>query len=745
MAKLEPSKKPRILLRKQQFAPPSVGGFRQMGKKKLAKAQKRKKALVWWTAPVFVVVTLCALVLAVMRSRAAAADLRAQSVASFRRGEASLRADDNAAARKLFEEAIVLDGHNDNAHFAMAQLATQENRFEEAVAAIRAVTAYRPSSESAWMNLHALYYNARKDREAYDTLVEVVRINPRRMDTLLRLGDTAMNVYADAAQCREYLAQAEALAPASAFLRLRNALIVPPIFDSDAQLREYRGALEGAAREAAAGDEGGRAALAKLANLDHTTLPSLFYLVYHGRNDRELMRDVQAALARAFPVLSSTAPHLLLPPSAGSSTAPPGGPRVRVGFISRFWNRAAVAKLFGGIVSRLPRERFEVIVFAPDEAAGKNADMRDDPLAPTLQSLGASAGVRVVTVKKAFAVGNRAVAHREKLDVAVFCSVGMDMGELTWAHGRLAPVQIATWGHPQTTGLHTIDYFVASDLFVNRRQQRGGAGPGHFSEQLVRFKSLGFFFQQPTVPRAIAAEANAKKHDMSTMVDKVPPGAPTYMIPQSLVKLHHSLDGVLQQLLQLSPKAYVLIGASKLSDAWRQRLAARMRRVVGAEHMDRVLFLPRMRTVDFWRIMAMADVIIDPYTTSASVNTVEALAMCKIVVTLPKLQSTLAFAAGMYRRIGLRALIATDEHDFVQTAHRLLINKGYRANVERDICDANKVLFEDQAAVDEWSDFLWRVGGREQADRGAAAAAEAEAPNAESAASEPISFGAQSS
>lgn len=69
-----------------------------------------------------------------------------------------------------------------------------------------------------------------------------------------------------------------------------------------------------------------------------------------------------------------------------------------------------------------------------------------------------------------------------KLDVLVYGDVGMDALTTGLAHSRLSPVQVAFWGHPGTTGLSTMDYFITSDLFEG--EIRGGAGWVPASEQV---------------------------------------------------------------------------------------------------------------------------------------------------------------------------------------------------------------------------------------------------------------------
>jgi hypothetical protein len=65
-----------------------------------------------------------------------------------------------------------------------------------------------------------------------------------------------------------------------------------------------------------------------------------------------------------------------------------------------------------------------------------------------------------------------------------------------WAASRLARVQIALWGHPSTSGMTSIDYFLSSDSF-HEEVNAFGDPQNQFIEQLVRLDSLGFYFERP--------------------------------------------------------------------------------------------------------------------------------------------------------------------------------------------------------------------------------------------------------
>jgi hypothetical protein len=91
----------------------------------------------------------------------------------------------------------------------------------------------------------------------------------------------------------------------------------------------------------------------------------------------------------------------------------------------------------------------------------------------------------------------------------------MDPSTIVWASARLAPIQMVTWGHPSTTGLSSIDYYLSSEYFHYYPMSSGDpqltpfsdesdddskktiVPQDFFAEQLVQFRSLNFLFQKP--------------------------------------------------------------------------------------------------------------------------------------------------------------------------------------------------------------------------------------------------------
>ncbi len=109
---------------------------------------------------------------------------------------------------------------------------------------------------------------------------------------------------------------------------------------------------------------------------------------------------------------------------------------------------------------------------------------------------------RSVVVPEDLAAARRLIEALE-LDVLFYQDIGMEPFSYWLAFSRLAPVQCVSFGHPDTTGIPTMDYFISNDLYETPAAQT------HYSERLFLLHDLGslaYYYRppapQPSKPRA---------------------------------------------------------------------------------------------------------------------------------------------------------------------------------------------------------------------------------------------------
>src|SRR5207249_8981715 len=141
-------------------------------------------------------------------------------------------------------------------------------------------------------------------------------------------------------------------------------------------------------------------------------------------------------------------------------------------------------------VTDLDRDRFEVCVYS---------------LSPGVDSVTTAIAARADRMRP-FVGGDALpstiapILRSEKLDVLVYPELGMGQVTFALASMRLAPRQLAAWGHPVTTGHATIDAFFSCDSMEPPNAQE------HYTEKLVRLPGIGTRFARPALPPPAARE-----------------------------------------------------------------------------------------------------------------------------------------------------------------------------------------------------------------------------------------------
>lgn len=293
------------------------------------------------------------------------------------------------------------------------------------------------------------------------------------------------------------------------------------------------------------------------------------------------------------------------------------------------------------------------------------------------------------------------------------------------------------WGHPSTTGYHSIDYYLSSEKFHRHIYDQSFTtidvtteaaypsstallsaaqtpyGYQYFLEQLVQFDTLGFYFERPlldvdfgTVSTVAVPESSLLSvvPDIGTDVPQelIPyvtrsrsyyqailfalQGAKTVasaqlselitrklnnntsiaLCPQHMPKFHPHFDTILMGILTQSPNTVIVLVDNREKRQWRRTLIERWRRRVLTERvtagrpdtensaltsavealLSRIVWVPWLTPQEYVTMLAIGDVMLDPYPFGGGVTTLESIAVCTPVVTLPGAQSVPQLAAG---------------------------------------------------------------------------------------------------
>ncbi len=451
---------------------------------------------------------------------------------------------------------------------------------------------------------------------------------------------------------------------------LGSALLLPAVYagkDDLARCREsYRQGLHDLQERS--GDFSWKRAQDALADMRWTN----FYLAYQGRNDRELQSlygdFIRGLLRRAAPGFVE-----------GPARRVREGARLRVGFLSHFFFNCTAGRYFASWVRGLDASRFETFVYYT------NPLVADD----TRAIAASAAHFRHVASRTVHDIARQVLA--DELDILVYPELGMHADSFALGSLRLAPVQCAGWGHPTTTGLPSIDWFLSCESMEPEAAQ------ACYRERLALLPGLGTNYARP------AGETGGERADFSLPADRH-----LYLVPQSVFKIHPDNDGLIADVLAADPAGIAVFfaaGAPAHVEAFAKRIAPALA-VRGLSVERNLLFLPFLTHGEYLRVNRLCDVMLDTLHWSGGNTSLDAIAMGLPVVTLPGGLMRGRQSAGMLRILGLEELVARDESDYVRIAVGVASDRDRRESISRRMGEGSVALFDQQGPVEAFADFL---------------------------------------
>jgi predicted O-linked N-acetylglucosamine transferase (SPINDLY family) len=470
----------------------------------------------------------------------------------------------------------------------------------------------------------------------------------------------------DYAGALEAYASAGRAMPDTERLHWAEALALPTVPDDDAvidaALRRFTCGLE--ALHARVRDVPRECAPALL-DAALTTTP--FALGHLPRDSTELHRRygelVQAAVARTLPEFAA--------PVVRSAR---NGGRIRIGVVSAHLGQHTVARYFADLIAGLDPARFERLVWHTGEP-----DARWQQFARTVDE----AQVWEDSVP-ALAQSIRA---REP-EIMLFPDLGMDARQLVLAACRLAPHQVALYGHPVTSGLAAIDVFASAAALEPAN------GDTHYVERLVRLPGLGAAPRPPdTAPDRAWADSRRGR-------------GPLLVCAQNLAKFTPAFDQALLRILaQSDARLLVFDRVRAQAERWYARIA-RAAHSLDLDLNDRIDIAPVRPYPEFLGALVAADLVLDTPWFSGGSTSLDAVALGAPVLAWEFGMARGRQTAAMLRIAGVPELIADSGEGYVASALELLGAPRQRAALGERLRTGAHRLFDSAPTLAAFQTLL---------------------------------------
>ncbi|MHC4414350.1 MAG: tetratricopeptide repeat protein [Planctomycetota bacterium] len=541
----------------------------------------------------------------------------------------------------------------------------QQGRVEESIAHLLEAAGQAPDYAEAHNNL-ANAYRARGDlARALECVRRAVKLAPREALIHLNLG----SVLLEASQAEEAIdayRRALELDPRSGQARWHCHLALPVIYETADEIPAWRKRFEeglGTLVDETPLETGPERATA----LEGVGSFTPFLLAYQGRDDLALQRTygelAHRVMAASYPKWTR---HRRMPALSKDG-------RIRVGYVSTYFRFHSGARWAIGLLEERDRRRFEVRCYS--------AGLQTDHVTERFKSACDSWFHRPGDLE---ALARRIV--KDRLHVLFFTDIGMDPLSTQLAALRLAAVQCTAWGHPVTSGLPTVDYYLSSDLM-----EPPGA-EAHYTERLVRLPNLGFPYPRPSFP-----DPPKSRDALGLPADDL-----LYLSCQSLFKYLPQHDHLYAEIVRQVPEARLVFieGRNELVTG---KFRARMHGAFDEAGLDAdrsCIFVPRLDPeTDFRSLLLDCDVFLDTPGWSGGNTALEGLAAGLPVVTMPGPLMRGRHAYAMLKMIDLPETIAADEAEFVTLAVRLGRDAAWRSEMVERVSAGRDRLFGDPAPL----------------------------------------------
>jgi protein O-GlcNAc transferase len=578
-------------------------------------------------------------------------------------GACLLDSSDPEAAVGIFEAGIQADPRNADAWANLAVALGATHEYPRALECAQKSIEINPRLSAAFSALAASQFEQGEVDAALSSYETAVKL-PDVSDKTLAAYANALLACGHHEEAMEQLRRAIEMEGNNAVARWKLSMAnCKAIYSSESEVPAARAAFSRSLDELAGWFSGNPVAHAYTA----VAANQPFFLAYQAVNNRQLLSQYGRVCAQWM---------TSLPWSGARPVTRDISSKMRIGVASAHirdhsvWN--AITK---GWMKHLDRSKFEIYLFqlshiSDDETdrARRQADYFED---------------RPDSLE-----GWIAAIQEAELDALIYPEIGMYPMTTQLASLRLAPLQIGSWGHPETTGLPTMDLYLSAEAFEPDNAQN------NYSERIVPLPNLGVY-TEPLKPAAVRFDLKSiGLRDGMTLL--LCPGTPFKYMP-----VHDKVWAAIAKGLESYPVARMVFFQSprqSMSDMLEQRLRKSFD-LEGVEFDSRACIVPMLDRKRFFGLMQKSALMLDTLGFSGF-NT----ALQGIECGLPVLAREGEFmrgrlASAIMRRLGLPELVATSDAAFVESAIQLAGDAARRKELRKQIVSRREILFHDLTPV----------------------------------------------
>ncbi|MEM9542560.1 MAG: tetratricopeptide repeat protein [Cyanobacteria bacterium P01_E01_bin.42] len=463
-----------------------------------------------------------------------------------------------------------------------------------------------------------------------------------------------------------YAKQATTCIPDNYTFKFLQALLLPIVYQNEAEINYYRQrftrGLEDLIKNTSLENlEELYNAIGRMTN---------FYISYQAQNDRDLQERYGNWVTQ---IMTAKFPQWNQPLSMPSTST---NRKIRIGYASAFLHSYSGTLWLTGWLKYCDRKNFEIYCYyignTPDEITEEFRSYSD-------RFYHIPFNVEAVCQQ----------IRNDGLHILIFPEIGMNPQLLSMAALRLAPIQCTAWGHPVTTGLPNIDYFLSSELMESEDADE------HYSETLIRLPNIGVAYPKPEIPLV-----QKKRSDFQLPLESI-----IYLCCQAPFKYLPQYDYIFPKIaLQVSKAKFLFLRGNLL----KPRLEY-IFNTYDLNYLNYCLFRNIPDRLSYLSINLLSDVYLDTFTWSGGNTSLEAIACHLPIVTCPGEFMRGRHTDSFLKMIDVKETIARNETEYINIAVRLGRDKNWRDRVVQKMKKNSNCLYEDRECLIALEDFYQNI------------------------------------
>ena len=575
-----------------------------------------------------------------------------------------------------YYQAMHYNPENPDVHNNLGIILKDRQQLDVAIASFRNALGINPNNPDIWSNLGNALYDKGEILDAIEAYQGALKLTPDRFQTQYDLG----NALKDAGKTEEAIAaydKALSMKPGLIKARWARCMAHLPVIHSDQESIEqsrkhYKEELvklqESISLQSSEDIDAAAEAIGS-----HQP----FYLAAQGLNDRDLQKTYGEMVCRIMAAKYSQWSEAPAKPSVAS------GEPLRIGIVSGHFFHHSIWKIpLRGWIENLDKNKFSFYCYY-------TGTIKDHVTAYARQTC-----TRFVEDITSFEKLCQ-IIREDKLHILMYPEIGMDPTTLKLAALRLAPVQCTTLGHPDTSGLPTIDYYLSSDLM------EPSDADTHYTERLIRLPNVSFSYVPLDVqPAAISRETFGLRND-----------SVLYLCSHAVFTHLPQYDEIYARIAQqVDNSQFVFIEhyTQHITDQFRTRLFESFNRLnLSPEH--HIVFLRELNQAEYLGMNSLSHVFLDTPGWSGNNSTFEAVACSLPIVTLPGAFMRQRHCFGILTMLGLAETIASTVDEYVALAVRLGQDADYRRQISEKISANKHRIYRDTSCIIALEEFLQRI------------------------------------